>query len=747
MRKSFLLSLIFLAALAPFAAWASDERAEVDYVNPFICTQGDHGEWHPAATRPFGAVNLGPDTYPGSLIAWGGAAHGGYDWSDSMVRGFSHFKRGSSGGTRIIDRAGWFSILPFTGERSHAWYRTPMLSEDKARETASPGYYSTYLTEGGIAVELTADVHAGFHRYTFTPGSEAKILIYQGNRGSGVPFSCQLLDNQTIEGHVGEWWFYATFDHPVLASLIQDEDGFLHPGDCLEPSTQTGFICSFGDLEGQPLNIRAGISFTDSQHARDNYKAECQGATFDAKHEKAKENWQAILGRIAVESPDEDLKTVFYTALYHSCLLPIVQSDVDGTYLGMDNALHQTGGHVHYDGYAFWDTFRSKYQLYALLVPEIYRDIVRSLGDIYEQTDYDACARPCKPRTYGYSYKARGKRYVWPNCRSEHQLMVFTDAYVKGLCDLDLASVYPYIRKEALSQMPAWYDTFGYIPYQPDQTCEYSWDSWCVAYLARELGEAEDQAFFSARAAYWKNVWDPSIRFFRARAADGSWLDFPDDPTEDRRKYTYECTGWQMRWHSLHDVPSLIDLFGGRRKFLKELHWFFENNLYNAGNQPDLHTPFLFNLAGEPWETQKWMNALLTKPTIQRYGTHGFLQRPIYDRVYKATPDGYLVEMDDDYGCMASWFAMGAMGLFQLCPGQPVYQLFSPIFDQVTIHLENNRTLTLEAKGLSDDSFYIQSATFDGRPLQASHIAHETLMEGGTLRFELGPKPNRRWGK
>ena len=202
-----------------------------------------------------------------------------------------------------------------------------------------------------------------------------------------------------------------------------------------------------------------------------------------------------------------------------------------------------------------------------------------------------------------------------------------------------------------------------------------------------------------------------------------------------------------MRWHSLHDVPGLIDLFGGHRKFLKELNKFFDDHLYNAGNQPDLHTPFLFNMAGEPWKTQEWMNALLTKPTLQRYGTHGFLPGPVYDKVYKSTPDGYLVEMDDDFGCMASWFAMGAMGLFQYCPGQPVYQLFSPIFDKVTIRLENGKILTIEAKGLSDDSFYIQSASFDGHPLRESHISHETLMEGGTLYFELGPKPNRRWGR
>ena len=494
------------------------------------------------------------------------------------------------------------------------------------------------------------------------------------------------------------------------------------------------------------------MSLTDQSSARKYFEAVCPNIDFDTTRKIARDSWSKILDRIMVEGQDEELKTIFYTALYHSCFFPVSVTNVDGTYLGLDWEKHKADGYVHYDGYAFWDSFLSKYTLFAILVPEIYRDILCSMQDLYEQTDFGLCTPPdiknITPHNYMYCIKSR-KGATWPNCRHEHMLMVMTDGYRKGLFKscLELKDVYPYIKKELMTQMPEYYDQFEYIPRSPDKSCEYSWDSWCVAYLAKELGYMDEYEFFMNRSKYWKNSWDPSIKFFRARGVDGKWLDFPDDPTVYRDNYTYEGTKWLFRWHSLHDVPSLIQLFGGKKKFLKELNYFFDYNLYNAGNQPDLHVPFLFNMAGAPWKTQEWMNKILTKPILQRYGTHGFLSKPVFDKVYKATPDGYLEEMDDDYGCMSSWFAMGAMGIFQYCPGQPVYQLFSPIFDKITIQLENNKVFKIEAKGLTPESFYIKSATLNHIPYKTSNITHEELMNGGELQFIMSSKPNKSWGR
>lgn len=725
-----------------------DYKEVVDYVDPFICTYGDHGQWHPAALRPFGTVKLGPDSYPGSLISWGGAAHGGYNFRDTQVRGFSHFKQGSSGGGAVTDRAGIFSILPYTKERKAEWYRTPIVSIDKKREQAKAGYYATYLSEDSILVELTSNVHSGHHRYTYAPGTEAKILIEQGNLLRTNRIGCHLVDGNTVEGNVGDFYFYMKFNHPVKTSLVKDEDGFLSNGKVLDQKHKSGFVCSFGDLKGEPLYIQVGISMTDAESARNNFMAECTETDFNTTRSGARDKWNEILKRITVEGPDDELKTIFYTALYHSCFYPVSLTNVDGTYLGMDFNKHKADGYVHYSGYAFWDSFRSKYPLFGFLVPEVYTDIIQSLRDIYQLTDFEACAPSFdinrKPHEYMYCVRSK-QGGTWPNCRHEHMLMVMTDAYTKGLFKPQLADVYPYIRKELMTQMPEKYDAIGFIPEGPDKTGDYSWDSWCVAYLAKELGNMDDYEYFMKRAEFWKNTWDPSIKFFRARAADGSWLDFPD-PTINREKYTYEGTKWQFRWNTLHDVPGLIDLFGGKKIFLKELNYFFDNDLYTAGNQIDLQVPFFFNIAGAPWDTQKWTHKILTEPILQRYGTHGFLSNPVFDKVYKSTPDGYLEEMDDDYGCMSSWFAISAMGLFQICPGQPIYQLFSPIFNRITVQLGNGKTLEIEANGLSSESYYIQSATLNGVSYNQSSITHEQLMQGGKLHYEMGTKPNKRWG-
>jgi predicted alpha-1,2-mannosidase len=329
-------------------------------------------------------------------------------------------------------------------------------------------------------------------------------------------------------------------------------------------------------------------------------------------------------------------------------------------------------------------------------------------------------------------------------------LMVMTDAYFKNLYDIDIHSVYPFMKKEAMVQMPEKYDSIEYIPARPDQTGEYSWDNWCMAQVAKSIGKTDDYNYFMKRSEYWKNTWNPEYRFFQARAADGTWLDFPEDPTVNREKYTYEGSAWHYRWNILHDVPALIDAFGGNEKFLEELNEFFDRDLYTAGNQIDLHVPYFYNYASAPWETQKWVKKILTDSIVQRYGTHNFFPEPVFDRVYKATPDGYLEEMDDDYGCMSGWYAISSMGLYQVCPGDPVYQITVPIFEKVKINLDDKiypgESFTIKSNNLSKDNFYIQSATLNGKVFNRSWISHDEILNGGELVFEMGSEPNKNWG-
>ena len=744
--------LFFIVCMVCFSC-AQQARRPVDYVDPFICTEGDHGQWDPSATVPFGMVKLGADTYPSSLTGDGDFAHSGYNYSDSIVRGFSHFHKGSSGGGRVGDRAGRLSLMPFTHEPLDTFLKSPLAVMDKKTEKALAGYYSVRLKEDQILAELSATAHAGIHRYTFPEGKPARLFLNEGNLSRSGSLSVKQIDNQHLEGLLATFsgvYFVVEFSVPMKSGKTWNAKE-LQDGTTLDQVDNGGLVCDFGDLKGKPLFVKIGISLTSLEAAKNNLEAECSDWNFDKVKQQASDLWNEQLARLEVKGNDE-YKTIFYTALFHTCFLPTVISDLDGSYPGMDQQVHKAKGYQHCYDYAFWDSFRIKYPLYSLFAPEAYRDIVKSLRDVYEQADN--CApfpdSDHKPHGPGFDYSGKNGYQPYSNCRHEHMLMVVVDAYFKDLFDLDMKSVYPFLKKETLMQMPEKYDSIGYIPARPDQTGEYCWDNWCVAQVAKSIGNQQDYEYLMKRSEYWKNTWDPSINYFRARAADGTWLDFPEDPTVNREKYTYEGSKWQYRWNILHDVPSLIEQFGGKEAFVKELEYFFDNDLYTAGNQIDLHAPFLFNMAGAPWLSQKWVHKILTEPIVQKYGTHNFFPEPIVDRVYKTTPDGYLEEMDDDYGCMSAWYAMSAMGLFQVCPGDPVYQLTSPIFEQVTIHLDpkiySGKSFVIKANKLSKENYYIQSATLNGKPLNRSSLTHEEIVKGGELVYEMGPEPNKNRG-
>lgn len=753
-KQKFLLLFSFIIIFQVFGC-AKQEKQPVDYVDPFICTQDDHGQWHPSALVPFGMVKLGPDTYPGSLKADGDFAHSGYNYSDDMVRGFSHSHKGSSGGGRICDRAGRLSIMPFTQVATQDFLLNRLASIDKRTEQASPGYYAVNFADREIMAELTASAHVGFHKYVFAEGKNAQIFLNEGNKERSASISVKKLDTYRLEGYLEYFagiYFTVEFNHPMVSFKTWDDEK-LNEANAIEKQNDGGAVCGFGDLKGEPLLIKVGLSLTSTEAANENLQGECPGWDFEGLKEQASDLWNEQLGAIRVEGKNEEDKTIFYTALYHTCFLPVIQSDVNGNYMGVDREVHKAEGYKHYNGYAFWDSFRSKYPLYSLFAPGVYRDIVTSLRDMYFQAgDWSPFPESThKPHSSGFVVRGKTGGLALNSCRHEHMLMVMTDAYFKDLFNIDLESVYPHIRQEAMLQMPEKYDEIGYIPARPDQTGEYAWDSWCVAQLAKELGKQDDFAYFMKRSGYWKNTWDPSIKFFRARAEDGTWLDFPEDRTVNREKYTYEGTKWQFRWNLLHDVEAMVDLFDGEKNFVDSLNYFFENNLYTAGNQIDLHIPFLYNYAGAPWLTQKWVHKILKEPMVQLYATHGFFPEPIYSRIYKATPDGYLQEMDGDYGCMASWYAMSAMGLFQVCPGNPVYQVCSPIFDKITIRADpevvNGKDFIIRAENLSKDNHFIQSATLNGKPFNRSWMKHDELVKGGELVFVMGAEPNKEWGK
>ena len=728
-----------------------NRKSPIDYVNPFICTEGDHGHLHPGAYYPFGMVKLGPDTYPSSLTGHGGLAHSGYNYTDEFVRGFSHLRVESSGGTSVFDRSYFLSVLPVVNipEMQPDNFKLRM---DKNQEKASLGIYHVYLSEANIQADLTVTPHAGFHRYVLPLTETAHILVSTGSKDRVYKSKITIEGNQEFSGSLsgrGTQYFYGQFSKPFASSTSWEDT--LYPG-CKElEGKRIGATFDFEIKDDDPILLKVGFSTVDISQACKNLEAEIPHWDFDKIVKQARKAWEGILNRIVVEG-DEEYKEIFYTHLYRSHQQPSNVTDVDGQYMGLDKNVHTAEEYTHYDNYAFWDSFRTKYPLLSLINPEIFQDIARSLVDIYNQSA-DVWTFPnVEHKPHGGGFVARGRNGFTPfmTVRHEHMMSVVLDAYEKGIRDFDWEQVYRGMRKEMLVQMPEKYNEIGYIPARPDQTCEYCYDNWCVAQMAKNLGKEEEYQKFKKRTNYYKNTWDENLGFFRAKAANGEWLDFPTNPDINREKYMYEGTPWQWRWFVIHDVQGLVDLVGGREKFITDLDYFFSHDLYSHGNQPDLHAAFLFDYVGAPWLTQKWVRTILTEPMTQLYGTHDFFEKPIHDRIYKATPDGFLLEMDDDYGCMAAWYVLSAMGLYQLCPGQPIYQLTAPIFDKVIIKLDQRfypgDEFIIETKNLNEKNIYIQSATLNGKNYDNPWIIHQDIVKGGRLVFEMGPEPNMNWG-
>jgi len=285
-----------------------------DYIDPFICTQGDHGQWLPAALVPFGLIELCPDTWPGSLTSDGDFAHSGYDWSDDHIRGFSHLHKGSSGGTTVHDRAGLISIVPFSDAPGETFFQDPVLTIDKSTEKAEAGYYSVYMPEQKILAELSAKIRTGIHRYTFTEKEGNHIFLYEGNRSGTTGISCSMVDDKTIEGSIGNKYFVIRFNSLVTGARIWN-GSTIADGSSFENLDNGGMICRFDNLKNKTLIIKVGVSLSSIESARKNLDTECQNGNFEKVRRDAAVAWNKIFSSIEVKGNNIDDKKIFYTAL------------------------------------------------------------------------------------------------------------------------------------------------------------------------------------------------------------------------------------------------------------------------------------------------------------------------------------------------------------------------------------------------------------------------------------------------
>lgn len=706
MHRALGAALVCLAACSTTdpleAVHATDNAAWVD---PFVGTEGDHGQLSPAATVPFGMVKLGPDSAP--------RGQAGYDHGSSQILGFSHTRiegvgcKGAGGDVRV---------LPIEGDRLGAAAEIVPGSE-----RASPGYYASELYDGQdgsvILAEMTSTQHAGVHRYTFPAGGLPNLRMsfndpfqpVSGAYGGHVEIRSE---GREIEGWVAgrNVCSHGSYRLFFSAALSQRPDYVLHDIAGAPPDDLLIAFEPVREGEGeQTILLKVGLSSVSAEAARRDRDREVPGWDFDEVVASARARWDEQLGQVQIEGGTDEDRRLFYTMLYRASMSPVDITTGDGAYRGTDGAEHDATGYRHYHSWSIWDTYRTKYPLLALVDPVRMSDIGRSLVDLYLEGKVDWA----------------GQSEPYPTVRTERAVVVLLDAYARGIRDIPVAEVLDLIEA----------DVDGFHASSPDLKLEKSYDQWAVARLARLLGDSATHRNYLTRSAAYRETWR---RWFLDLAAD-------QDADEMHAHGMYEGTPWQYRWAVPHDIHGLIDMLGGPAAFDRELERFFVDELYNHANEPDLHAAYLFHYVGKPWRTQELVHRILTEPMNHWYRTHEKRSEPFYGRAYRLHPRGMIPEMDDDAGTMSSWYVLAAMGLFPAVVGQPIYHLSSPLFEEISIAASDGRTFTIRCENHGPGNDYIQSASLNGEPLERAWIWHEELTNGGELVLVMGDEPNRTW--
>jgi predicted alpha-1,2-mannosidase len=758
MPSDFRIALLLVAVLASVArgepgdAAAAHPRAGTlgRRVNPFIGSGGNAlvcGNLSPAATLPFGMVRLGPDT-----IAESGRRAtntSGYYYGDDRILGFSHTRLSGTGARD----GGNFLVLPYTESQTPPGARLKREARLIHRdERAFPGYYAITLPDSGIRCELTATRRVGVHRYTFAPNAKPQILIdVTSALGRGKSQEGQVRvrpDANEVEGSVRTFgtfstrygglkvYFVARFSHRFATihtwqgkSLIRDR--------LTVAGEDVGVDLGFQPAGSRPVvELKLALSYVSVQNARANLETEAGALGFDQVLAKAVGEWEEKLAQILVTGDDERRHTVFYTAVYHSLLMPTTFSDANGDYPGFDGKAHRAADFRFYTDMSLWDTFRTTHPLFTWIAPAEHRDMLVSLTEMAKQGGY----LPRWPSGNGYTNSMFGTPAD----------MVVAEAYLKGIRDFDVEAAYRAMRKTALgpTQKTRYsgregiedYLHFHYCPsdrmrQSVSRTLEYCYADHAIARLAEALGRREDIGRFDAHAKYYRNLWNPATQYFQPRDSRGEFFaDFRPrlltyvDPTGKYTSAYVEGSALQWRWAVPFDAPGLVSLFKSPAYFVEELEEFFTksapgvgalpNAYYWHGNQPDLYAAFLFNSAGRPDRTQKWA-------------------RWILDTKYADRENG--LDGNDDGGCLSAWYVFASIGLFPTA-GTDRYEIASPLWRRAEINLGKHR-LSIVADHSAHDHVYVQQVLLNGTPLKRRWLRHDELTGGGVLRFVMGPKP------
>lgn len=741
--KTFVTACLLLPAAMAGAVTKDYSQSEglLKYVDPYIGS-GFHGHVFVGTSVPYGMVQVGPNNiYKG----WDWCS--GYHYSDNILIGFSQTHLNGTGCSDLGD----ILIMPMNeirterGEQEDISYGyASTYSHDT--EIVRPEYYSVQVDRYNIKAEMTATNRVGFHRYTYPAGKPASVLvdINEGNadRGAVMGF-VRKIDDYTIEGYrYSHYWSPNRKVYFVLQTDQKIEDFTAYDGN--EPKSKEQWrtpalkaALTFGNVN--QVQIKVALSSVSCENAAMNLKAELDHWNFDAVVKASAKQWNEQLQKITVETDDETLKRIFYTAHYHTMITPSTYCDVNGEYRGMDNMIYTSTTKENYTTLSLWDTYRTFQPLMTITNPERVSGIVKSMLSIYRQ---------------------QNKLPIWALHNGETECMpgyssmpIISDAILKGIGGFDYEEAF-----KAMKASTTFENQYG-VPYILKQefipadsiiqatsfAMEYAVGDWGVAAVAKKLGKTADYAEYAKRASYYKHYFDQSINFVRPKLSDGSWRT-PYDPARSvhggSESDFCEGNGWQYTFFVPQDVYGLINLFGGDKPFLERLDQFFVNNdsmgeeasaditgligQYAHGNEPSHHITYMYAYAGQQWKTAEKV-------------------RYIMDEFYKDTPDGIIG--NEDCGQMSAWYVLSSMGFYQMNPSDGVFVFGSPRFEKMSVKVRDGKTFTVEAENNTKENIYIQKVFLNGKPYKKTYITYEDIMNGSTLKFVMGKRPNKSFGK
>ena len=744
--KVLLTSLLTVASLTAKAAVTPAEP--VDYVSTLVGTESkielSTGNTYPAVAMPWGMNFWMPQT--------GKMGNGwAYVYSADKIRGFKQTHQPSP----WINDYGQFSILPITGKPEFDQDKRASWFSHKA-EIATPYYYRVYLADYDIVAELAPTERACAMRFTYPENDKSFVVVDAFDKGSYVKI---LPEKQMIVGYTTKNsggvpdnfknYFVVKFDKPFTYKAAV-ADGTVGEGNTEATCNHAGAIIGFQTKRGEVVNVQVASSFISEEQALRNL-GELKDGCFDRIKAEGRKTWNDVLGKIEIEDQNIDHKRTFYSCLYRSVLFPRSFFEYDAQ-----------GKVVHYSPYngkvlpgymftdtGFWDTFRCLFPLLNVMYPSMNTKMQEGLVNAYKESGFLP------------EWASPGHR----GCMvGNNSASIVADAYLKGLRGYDAEELWKAVVHGANNVHPTvsstgrlgheYYNTLGYVPYDVKinenvaRTLEYAYDDWCIYKFGKALGKSEKELKpFLARAYNYKNVFDPETKLMRGRNKDGKFQS-PFSPLKWGDAFT-EGNSWHYTWSVFHDPQGLINLMGGKQNFNQMLDSvfnvppLFDDSYYGGviheiremqimnmgnyahGNQPIQHMIYLYGYSGQPWKTQYWI-------------------REVMDKLYTAHPDGYCG--DEDNGQTSAWYVFSAMGFYPVCPGSNQYVLGVPYFDKLTLHLENGKSLTVTAKGNSDNTRYVNAMTLNGATYNHNYLTHDAVMNGGNIVFDMSTTPNTQRG-